>query len=195
MLKGLQTIGEDDEDVVTYTDKKDQSKTYKSLRKDTYGGASSRELEPGIYYFNEGDRSVRGQMMTGKQTVTIDNEDYTYYFNKQSGKAATNKVVDGAIYGPDGRRLEARDGNAYEIITLQERVLLKEVVQKDKTTAKVWIEKGSQVIVSSTGKLRTSRSGHVKVDGIQYKVVREEQDTGKNPGEWTWGVEEKVDDN
>lgn len=172
----------------------DENEGY-GLPKDTLGGASSRVLAPGIYFFNNGDRSVRGQMMTGKQTVSIDNEDYTYYFNKQSGQAAINKVVDGAIYGPDGRRLEARDGNSYEIITLQERVLLKEIVNKDKTKAQVWIEAGSQVIVSSTGKLRTSTSGHVKVDGIQYKVHREDGDNGKTPGEWSWSVEEKVEDN
>ena len=157
------------------------------------GGASSRELEPGIYFFNNGDRSVKGQMMTGKQTISIDNEDYTYYFNKQSGQAAINKVVDGAIYGSDGRRLEARDGNTYEIITLQADVLLKE--DKKNPANNVYIAAGSDVIVSSTGKLRTSTSGHVKVDGIQYKVERNPKDNGKTAGTWPWKVVERVEDN
>ena len=163
------------------------------LPKDTLGGASSRELEPGIYFFNNGDRSVKGQMMTGKQTISIDNEDYTYYFNKQSGQAAINKVVDGAIYGSDGRRLEARDGNTYEIITLQADVLLKE--DKKNPANNVYIAAGSDVIVSSTGKLRTSTSGHVKVDGIQYKVERNPKDNGKTAGTWPWKVVERVEDN
>ncbi|MCI8728072.1 MAG: hypothetical protein HFG66_18645, partial [Hungatella sp.] len=49
------------------------------------------------------------------------------------------------------------------------------------------IPKDSQVIVSSTGKLRTTGSGYVKVDGVQYKVI-----PGKDGAEWK--VEERQED-
>ena len=151
------------------------------LPKDNLGGAISRELEEGIYFFNNGDRSVKGQMMTGKQTITDDSETYTYYFDKQSGKARINEVVDGAVYGPDGKRIEAQDGNAYDIVHLDEAIVLRKGKANEETIAA-----GSDIIVSSTGKLRTSVNGHVKVDGIQYKVVKNGT---------TWGVEEKVEKN
>ena len=151
------------------------------LPKDNLGGAISRELEPGIYFFNDGDRSVKGQMMTGKQTIDDDGESYTYYFDKQSGKARINEVVDGAVYGPDGKRIEAEDGNAYDIVHLNEEIVLR----KGKANQEI-IPAGSDIIVSSTGKLRTSTNGHVKVDGVQYKVT-------KDPDTKVWGVEEKVE--
>ncbi|MCI8728068.1 MAG: hypothetical protein HFG66_18625 [Hungatella sp.] len=149
------------------------------LPKDDLGGAVSRELKAGIYFFNNGDRSVKGQMMTGKQTVEDDGESYTYYFDKQTGKARINEVVDGALYGPDGKRIEAENGNAYDIVKLDEAVTLK------KGNKVEIIPANSMVIVSSTGKLRTTETGYVKVDGVQYKVNK----NGGNGALWT--VDEK----
>ena len=45
---------------------------------DYKGGAVSKALTAGIYYFNESDGSSNGQMVTGKTTVTKDGEDYYY---------------------------------------------------------------------------------------------------------------------
>ena len=116
-------------------------------------------------------------MMTGKQTITDDGETFTYYFNKQTGAAECDKVVDGVLYGHDGKRIQAENGNAYDIVTLDYDVNFKNTI----------IPKDSQVIVSSTGKLRTTGSGYVKVDGVQYKVI-----PGKDGAEWK--VEERQED-
>ena len=148
-------------------------KTIGNLPKDDLGGAVSRALEAGTYYFNDGDRSVKGQMMTGKQSVEDSGETYTYYFDKKTGKARTSEIVDGALYGPDGKRIEAENGNAYDIVTLEEDV-------KFKGTK---IPKNSRVIVSSTGKIRTTEAGYVKVDGVQYKV--DKHDGAGEDGIWT----------
>ena len=67
---------------------------------DNKGGAISKELKAGTYYFNEGNGSVNGQMVTGKTTVTKDGEDYYYYFDTKTGRAITNVVKDGVVYGP-----------------------------------------------------------------------------------------------
>ena len=126
----------------------------------------------GTYYFNENDGSVKGQMVTGKTTVTKDGEDYYYYFDSKTGRAITNVVKDGVVYGPDGERIDAEDGNSNAIVTLDEAVAYSKA-------ANGVIPAGSEVIVSSTGKLRTS--GTVKVDGVKYKV-----NTNKNG---KWGVD------
>ena len=143
---------------------------------DTKGGAISKELKAGTYYFNENDGSVKGQMVTGKTTVTKDGEDYYYYFDTKTGRAITNVVKDGVVYGPDGERIDAEDGNSNAIVELDEAVEYSkskvDVVINGKTVK--GIPAHSEVIVSSTGKLRTS--GTVKVDGVKYRV---------NNADWT----------
>lgn len=65
---------------------------------DYEGGAISKELKAGTYYFNENDGSVNGQMVTGKTTVTDDGETYYHYFDKTTGRAITDIVKDGGIW-------------------------------------------------------------------------------------------------
>ena len=69
---------------------------------DYKGGAVSKAMTNGTYYFNEYSGSVNGQMVTGKTTVTKDGEDFYYYFDKTTGRAVTDVVKDGIIYGHDG---------------------------------------------------------------------------------------------
>ena len=115
-------------------------------------------------------------MVTGKTTVTKDGEDYYYYFDTKTGRAITNVVKDGVVYGPDGERIDAEDGNSNAIVELDEAVEYSkskvDVVINGKTVK--GIPAHSEVIVSSTGKLRTS--GTVKVDGVKYRV---------NNADWT----------
>ena len=191
MQSGVKEISFDENNAVQLKDNdgnlrwEDEARTKPlyGLPKDHLGGAVSRELEAGIYYFNDSTESIKGQMMTGKQTITDDSETYTYYFDKQSGRARTDEVVDGVVYGHDGKRIEAQNGNAYDIVYVDYPITLR----KGKTNQET-IAAGSNIIVSSTGKLRTSTNGHVKVDGVQYKVTKDDV-TG------VWGVEEKIEDN
>lgn len=129
---------------------------------DNKGGAISKELKAGTYYFNEGNGSVNGQMVTGKTTVEDDGETY-YYFDKSTGRALTDTVKDGIVYGHDGDRIDAEDGNTNAVIdNLEADILYKngEYILKD-----------SRIVVSSSGKLRTS--GTVKVDGIYYEIKKD----------------------
>ena len=132
---------------------------------DNKGGAVSKAMADGVYYFNEGNGSVNGQMVTGKTTVTKDGEDYYYYFDKTTGRAVTDIVKDGVVYGHDGERIDAEDGNTNAIVTLDHDTYYNKKVNG--TTCE-YIKAGSRVIVSSTGKLRTS--GTVKVDGVKCQV-------------------------
>ncbi len=152
-----------------------------NTKADMKGGAISKALQAGTYYFNENDGSVNGQMVTGKTTVTKDGEDYYYYFDSKTGRAITNVVKDGVVYGVDGERVDAEDGNSNAIVVLEADTEYSKAAFTKTVDGKTvhYIPAGSEVIVSSTGKLRTS--GTVKVDGVKYKV-----NTNKNG---KWGVD------
>ena len=137
---------------------------------DYKGGAISKAMADGVYYFNENSGSVKGQMVTGKTTVVDDGETYNYYFDKSTGRAITAIVKDGVVYGDDGDRIQADDGNSNEIVSVDYAIAYSkskvDVVIDGKTVK--GIPAHSRFIVSSSGKLRTS--GTVKVDGIRYQV-------------------------
>ncbi len=61
-----------------------------------------KDLQEGIYYFSTESGSGEGAMQTGKQTVSDEGDEYTYYF-KNTGAAYTNTLVKGAVYGEEGR--------------------------------------------------------------------------------------------
>lgn len=152
-----------------------------NTKADMKGGAISKALAAGTYYFNENAGSVKGQMVTGKTTVTKDGEDFYYYFDSKTGRAVTNVVKDGVVYGVDGERVDAEDGNSNAIVTLEADTEYSKAAFTKVVNGKTvhYIPAGSEVIVSSTGKLRSS--GTVKVDGVKYKV-----NTNKNG---KWGVD------
>ena len=170
MQDGLVKLGTEKNNNLVYKDGK--------LVGDTKGGAISKPLADGVYYFNENSGSVNGQMVTGKTTVTKDGEDYSYYFEKTTGRAVTDIVKDGVVYGHDGERIDAEDGNSNAIVTLDHDTYYNKKVNG--TTCE-YIKAGSEVIVSSTGKLRTS--GTVKVDGVKCQV------NASADGNWTVAVD------
>ena len=118
-------------------------------------------LQAGIYYFNTDEGSQEGAMATGKVTVSDEGDKYTYYFGKD-GKAYTNTLIKGAIYGEDGKRLEAEDGSKYE---------LKPVARICDTDGKAvkGLENGGLVVVNSNGTVKKNAS-KIEIDGVEYKV-------------------------
>ncbi len=152
-----------------------------------YAGIDGRKMDDGLYYFSEKGTSEEGQMQTGRTAVTQDGETSYYYFNKKDskasnyGKALTNSIKDGYLYGPDGRCIEAEDGNSYEVYTLTRPVTMEDKVNKGV------INSGERVIVSKTGKIK--QNGTVTIDGVKY-TVGGERDGQKHPYVVT-GEEEK----
>ena len=115
-------------------------------------------------------------MMYGKQTVEKDGETYHYYFDKNTGKAIENAVIDGCYYGADGDMVRADDGNPTAFAkTGSARVAIR---KGSSGTVTEWIPAGSTVIVTSNGKIKTSTNGYTKVDGEQYKVVKPADGSG-----------------
>jgi glucan-binding YG repeat protein len=137
--------------------------------KKIYAGIEGRSLVAGLYYFNEASGSVQGQMQTGRTAITKDGETYYYYFSKDSkypGYAYTNAVQDGYLYGSDGKCIMAEDGNSYMLYTLPTDIYNRNKKNADGTP--VVLEEGKSVIVSRTGKIKTS--GTATIDGVKYTV-------------------------
>ena len=117
-------------------------------------------LGAGIYYFNKDGGSVNGQMETGKVTLEYDGEDYVYYF-AGTGKAYTNEMKDNSIYDGNGVRVEAGDGNNYEVVNVKD-IAGGYVVINNKR-----YENGA-FVVSASGKVK--KSGTVTIDGVKYVI-------------------------
>ena len=73
-----------------------------------------------LYYFGSGDD---GAMKTGKQTVTIDGEDYSFLFNKSgSSKGAGKLGIDDDKYYLGGMLLKASKDDKYSVIKITKDV-------------------------------------------------------------------------
>ena len=135
---------------------------------DYAGGSKAKAMEPGIYYFRKDGATTAGQMVTGKTAVTEDGDTNYYYFDsKQGGKALTNAIKDGIVYGKDGKRMDVDDDNSNQIKYIEDDL----VDAKDNKT--VLVKEGSTIIVTSAGKMRTANTT-VKIEGDKYKVVKGE---------------------
>ena len=151
---------------------------------DLTNGIKARELEAGLYYFNEAGGSVNGQLMTGRTAVTKDGETFYYYFNKTGnsnnatnyGKALVSAVKDGYLYGRDGRCLTADDGNSYAIyrvsdvatngvITINPGANAKTITTDAPDNSAVTT---AYIVVSKTGRIK--QSGTATIDGVKYTI-------------------------
>ena len=157
-----------DNDIMLF---KGADKPYGRRDEATTGGIEGRTLVDGLYYFSEDGGSGEGQMQTGRVAVTQEGETSYYYFEKNSkdsnyGKAYTDAIKDGYLYGTDGKCVAAEDGNSYEVYTLTADVDVKDGSVSNNDTKKV--SAGARVVVSRTGKVK--KNGSVTIDGIRYTI-------------------------
>ncbi len=151
---------------------------------DDWGNISTRKLEYGTYYFTKAS-GIKGQMMYGKQKVEKDGEVDYYYFDKNTGRAIEKEVIDGSIYGDDGKMIKADDGNSNSIVEIDYEVTFRG--KSDKIPA------GSRIIVSSNGKVKTSTSGYTTVDGEKYRVYKPGKDASGEEQAWQVLTKEEYD--
>ncbi len=129
-------------------------------------------LDGGIYYFSKGGGSVEGAMATGKTSVNYDGDTYNYHFQKD-GSAYRMYIADGVLYDGKGERVDASDGNTYEVIELNEiayfeddtEVTIKGASARDSQDK---LPLSARVVVNSSGKVK--KSGTVKIDGYRYHI-------------------------
>jgi len=143
---------------------------------DPYAGVEGRNLANGLYYFSEDGGSGEGQMQTGRVAVNQDGETSYYYFEKNSkandyGRAYTNAIKDGYLYGKDGKCVVAEDNNSYEVCRIEEKTIrIRDGVKDDEIKYVELPEKMEDlyVVVSKTGKVK--KNGTVTIDGVKYTI-------------------------
>ena len=168
MLSGIVTIGETSDG------------KYYHINTKWNGIKNLPDLSDGTYLFSKAAASQGddGRMLTGKQAYTDEDETYYYYFRKadekfdadrdgekelySKGSAITDAIKDGSLYGHDGKRVDASDGNSNDLVDIEKWITV------DDVKGWTWYAPGCTVIVSSTGKIK--KSGNVTIDGTVYKV-------------------------
>ena len=141
---------------------KDGLVTIKKATKASWQGVTAKVLEPGKYFCSKASASQGkdGRVLSGKQSNDEDGETFYYYFDKKdNGRAIENAIQDGIYYGPDGKRVQAEDGNTNQVITLAESIT--------KINGKSASIKG-KVIVNTSGRIR--KEGTVKIEEDKYEV-------------------------
>ena len=80
----------------------------------------------------------------------------------KDGRAYTNTLVDGKVYGPDGTRIQSDNG--WDIVTVEEDVY------KDSDYSGADLKENAKPVImaGSSGKLK--KNGKVKLDGVTYQV-------------------------
>lgn len=134
-------------------------------------GGKGTARPAGIYYLSQEEDTLGQMYRDGRRTLEVDGEQATYYFHG-AGWAYTNALVEGAIYGEDGTRLESDSG--WEVFTLEQDIYEKgqigahENMVQPRSNAQARIPAGSKVLINRSGKVK--KSGKLKVDGVRYQV-------------------------
>lgn len=130
-------------------------------------GKGNGKKAAGIYYLSQ-DEGTLGQLQSDKRKGLKDNDEMVYYYLGKSGRAYTNTLIKGCIYGPDGAMLHSEDSDK-EIFTVDDIYEQDDYSQgRLKDGATPVIPAGSQVIVNKSGKV--TQRGTVKVDDVSYDV-------------------------
>lgn len=130
-------------------------------------GSSTRCLSAGIYYLSQNENSL-GQLQTDGELKLTGGTDRLVYYMDKDGRAYTNALIDGKLYGTDGTRIQSDNG--WDIVTVEEDIYkASDYSGADlKENAKPAITAGNSVIVNNSGKLK--KNGKVKLDGVTYQV-------------------------
>ena len=129
------------------------------------------EGKSGIFFFNTGSGSVNGQLLTGKVENNEDGTVYTYYCDS-TGKAYQSVIVGGSLYNEDGHRVEATDGNNYELVPITAGKY-KVSTKKGETQTLGYDKDGKLIDVSAVGGtyyIVVSNSGKIKQSASKMKV-------------------------
>ncbi len=139
---------------------------YEQYQGDIGKGNSARPA--GIYYLSLEESSLGELETDGKLELKDGDERYSYYLSA-SGRAYTNALINGSIYGSDGLRLESDDGS-WQLLTLEEDVYAKSAFVRGtlKEDAQPLLTAGTDVAVSKSGKVK--KSGTIKIDEVKYTV-------------------------
>lgn len=122
----------------------------------------------GIYYLSQ-EEDTLGQMQKDRKLRLSDGwESYDYYLSA-SGRAYTNTLVKGCIYGGDGAMLHSDSG--WELKVLEHDIYQTSdyIRGRLREDAEPILPEGSIIAVNRAGKVK--KTGRVKIDDISYQVA------------------------
>ena len=193
MITGLQLVTETGTNPVVYTFEAIDNDTVQLSYIDGYLAANEY-----VYYFSD-DEDNDGSMKTGAQKVTVDGDDYDFYFSTKNiakGQGITGKQ--GNKYYFNGKKVAADDSIAdylfYDAIAADAKGNITAVqLGGVKTFEKVWREEPDHrvkattvdgyALVSKTGAVATSGT---KKDGNGYKATYKKEN---GVAYWVVGLE------
>lgn len=150
MLEGLYKLSVDDNEILAYEEIESES--------DLPGEDEAWE----VYYF--GDTAKEGALKTGKTTLEIDGEDYTYNFKKSGSERGMgyHGIHDGALY-IKGRLMKADRDAKLEVVTFE----------------------GNDYLVNTSGKILKNKKNTQDADDYYYCTDSEGIVTYKGNDKWT----------
>lgn len=123
---------------------------------DVYKGTDATHKMNGIYYFTiDGNHgSNEGKMVTNKkEKIDVHGDMETYYFGKD-GKAFTNVIINGTVYGNNGQLVnEYGDGSTYQVVNVDD---FSTGGLWDKGHTKQLVPAGANVLINENGKIKQS---------------------------------------
>lgn len=132
-------------------------------------GKGKGKKPAGIYYLSLEDRNL-GKLITSRRINVGTDEEPLYYHFDSSGRAYENAMVNGYIYGDDGLMLRSRQN--WALIDIENDIYLSKDYSrgelKDLDTAVAVIPSGSQVLISTSGKVK--KEGIVQSGGVTYRI-------------------------
>lgn len=157
MLHGLYKLSMDDKEIISY----EEIETEDDLPED--GEAWD------VYYF--GDSPKEGVMKTGKTTIDLDGEDFTYNFRKSGSErgAGYDGIYDDSIY-IKGRLLKADRDAKLEAVT--------------------YGEEGNEYLINTSGKLQKKKTNVKDADDYYYCTDSEGVITYKGTDKWVKSKDE-----
>lgn len=132
-------------------------------------GQNGKTKPAGIYYLSQKEESLGQLQRDGALRLRDGSETYDYYLSG-CGRAYTNALIKGCVYGEDGLKITVDSGK--EVITLDQNIYEKSAFvdggDPEESGADPVIPAGSKVIINKSGKL--TKKGKVKIEGTRYLV-------------------------
>ncbi len=162
MVSGIVTAGQYSTDAAPNFDGAYVYNSNNSVMQDPSNVSAPYFLYPyNVYYFNNVDNNSMGQMAkNARVTVNVDGETFYYHFGKD-GAAYTNAIVNGILYGLDGKRVQPDSG------WMQYHV---ENAKYYKSSTAVYRVTGD-IAVNSSGHVRMSNGSTVRIDGETFTTT------------------------
>jgi len=161
MVTGLKFVDATDKKNIVIVDSKnyDTEDRFKTYAPTVLG------TETKAYFFSKASGSEEGTMKTGKQTVEIDGDNYSFLFGKSGKKGAGKEGEDSNKYYLSGMLLSAAKDDKYALVELDENGNAIAIVSGDS-----YVDGTTYKLVNTSGAIQKNKSKVKDGLGWEYKT-------------------------